>query len=171
MSSTPSIKLGLQRVSGNFVETIRDMAERATASVSSRIAVTDELGFWYMLEFGTRAYTIRPVEKKALHFEIAGREVFAHEVHHPGVRAKLVYRAIRSEWIEQLAALHLVERLANDESIAPAIDGAMDSAKELMALRLEQVAPGHHEDGKLKGKTAAEAWREDATVITVSTEF
>lgn len=45
---------------------------------------------------GTRPHIIRPRRKKALRFEISGREVFAAYVRHPGTRANnFLGRALR----------------------------------------------------------------------------
>jgi hypothetical protein len=171
--SAPPLKLNLNVMRGGFREKLRELTAKLSGmapSVEYRIRVPEELAFWYALEFGTHAYTIKPKDKKAMRFEgNGGEEVFASSVHFPGIRPRLIYRGIRDEWMAKVMELPFVEGLAvhgyEETEIAAMTEGAVGGAKELMAKRLEQAAPGSHEDGKLKGQTAASAWRDKAEVV------
>jgi hypothetical protein len=120
------------------------------------------------LEFGTRPHTIKPTEKQALYFDGG----FANEVHNPGIRPRLIYRSIRDAWMASVMKLPFVEGLAaydyDEAEIAAMTRNALENAKELMAKRLETEAPGSRPGGKLKGRTAAEVWREQADVVEIS---
>jgi hypothetical protein len=127
------------------------------------------LGYWYWLEFGTRAYEIKSKDKHPMHFEgRGGEEVFAEKVNFPGIRPRLIYRGIRDEWMADVQNLPFIEALVlydyEEADIAAMTEEVVADAKERMAKRLEQEAPGHHSDGKLKGQTAASAWRDKAEV-------
>jgi hypothetical protein len=168
----PPIKLNLNVMPGGFRDKLRELTAKISGmapSVEYRIHVPAELAFWYGLEFGTQAYEINPKEKKAMHFEIASKEVFAKAVHFPGIRPRLIYRSIREEWMTDVQNLPFIEALLlydyEESDIAAMTEEAVEDAKERMAKRLEQEAPGHHEDGKLKGETAASAWRDRAEVV------
>lgn len=170
--AAPPLKLSLNVQRGGFREKLRELTTRLSSmapSVEYHIHVPEELAFWYALEFGTHAYTIEPKDKKAMHFEgRGGEEVFAAKVNFPGIRPRLIYRGIRDVWMAKVMELPFVEGLAlydyDEAEIAALTRNAMEDAKELMAKRLEQEAPGSHEDGKLKGQTAASAWRDKAEV-------
>ena len=41
-----------------------------------------------LLEFGTRPHEIRPVRRKALHWQKGSKDFFATRVHHPGFEAR-----------------------------------------------------------------------------------
>jgi hypothetical protein len=173
--NAPSLKLNLKLNPGGFREKLKEITARVSnmaPSVEYRIHVPEELAFWYGLEFGTKAYEIKPKDKKAMHFERHGGEgVFAATVNFPGIRPRLIYRSIRDEWIAKVLKMPFVQGLAlfgyEEGEIAALTRNAVEDAKERMAKRLEQEAPGSHEDGKLKGETAASAWRDLAEVEEV----
>ena len=105
-----------------------------------------------------------------MHFEgRGGEEVFAEKVNFPGIRPRLIYRGIREEWMADVENLPFIEALVlydyEEADIAAMTEEAVADAKERMAKRLEQEAPGHHSDGKLKGQTAADAWRGKAEIV------
>ena len=52
----------------------------------AEIVVGPTVSYAMFVEFGTRPHIIRPVYARYLRFEVAGRIVFAREVHHPGTR-------------------------------------------------------------------------------------
>lgn len=105
-----------------------------------------------------------------MHFEgRGGEEVFAEKVNFPGIRPRLIYRGICDEWMASAQNLPFIEARVfydyEDADIAAMTEEAVANAKERMAKRLEQEARGHHSDGKLKGQTAASAWRDKAEVV------
>jgi hypothetical protein len=171
--SAPPIKLNLNVMPGGFREKLRALTAKISGmapSVEYRIHVPEELAFWYGLEFGTHAYEIKPKDKKALHYEGKdGKEFFAKAVHFPGIRPRLIYRSIRQEWMNDVQNLPFIEALVlydyQESDIAAMTEDAVADAKERLEKGLEQEAPGHHEDGKLKGETAASAWRDKAEVV------
>jgi phage gpG-like protein len=48
-------------------------------------------------EFGTKPFTIRPVNKKMLRFQAGGRIVFARSVNHPGLAARRPFASTLEE--------------------------------------------------------------------------
>jgi len=58
-------------------------------------ALNSKTKYRWMVQTGTKAHEIRPVNAKALHFTIAGDEIFCKVVHHPGTAANpYITRAI-----------------------------------------------------------------------------
>jgi hypothetical protein len=170
--NAPSLKMNLNVKPGGFGEKLREITAKVsgmTPRVEYCIHVPEELAFWYFLEFGTKAYEIKAKNKKAMRFEgQGGAEVFAATVNFPGIRPRLIYRSIRNEWMAKVLKMPFIEGLTvfgyEEGEIAALTRNALEDAKERMAKRLEQEAPGSHEEGKLKGETAASAWRDQAEV-------
>jgi hypothetical protein len=52
-----------------------------------------------------------------------------------------------------------------ESDIAAMTEEAVADAKRANGKAFGTQAPGHHEDGKLKGETAASAWRDKAEVV------
>lgn len=76
---------------GNFVSWRIDDGPRGLQGVIT----CDHPATRFVLD-GTRPHIIRPRRKKALRFEIGGREVFAAVVHHPGTKPNnFLGRALR----------------------------------------------------------------------------
>src|SRR5208282_5630330 len=112
--SAPSLAINMNVAPGGFRDWLKQANSRLSAqSITHRLHVPDELRFWIFLEFGTAPHEIKAKYAKALHFGIGDKELFRDHVNHPGMRPKLVYRAIRDEWQQYLSTLHITEELLN----------------------------------------------------------
>ena len=116
---------------------------------------------WYWLEFGTAGrqdadapyrsahsgtYPIDPVTKHSLAWEEGGTTRFAFHVDHPGIRPRMIYRAVRSEILdvaEAALASAMEDGGINTDALRVAIrDVTMPFAIQKMGERLATEAPG-----------------------------
>ena len=69
---------------GRLRRSIQSTLKRGKDFVEAFIGPT--VSYAVFVERGTKPHIIRPVYARYLRFEVAGRIVFAREVHHPGTR-------------------------------------------------------------------------------------
>ena len=74
-----NLKTGGHSVSGKLIDSIR--YEKVSNNEYKIVVDADYAAY---IEYGTRAHIIRPKNKKALKFQVDGKDIFAKEVHHPG---------------------------------------------------------------------------------------
>jgi hypothetical protein len=162
------------------------IAKWASATpASARIRTNEKVDWWYMQEVGVAPYKLKPDprgisdqmaaiwrrDKAALAFEIDGETVYAdHILSHPGFPAHhMVGDAM--PLIEQQGA-ELLRELApqipdNPEVLKQFVAEAAAKAKDAIRNSFEQKFSNHgSSEGKLKGQTAAQAYEENATIVT-----
>ena len=160
--------------SERFLSELERRAEAVAASepIISRIVVSDDLRWWYFQEFGTtRFYPIFPVAAKALSWpaEGGGKVVVGHVDKHPPLKARHMVSSVL-ERIEEEIQSSVMQALVSSGYEAQAVQielrtSLMPRVKSIIAESFEQQLPGVRPDGKLGGRTAAQAFEDDATVV------
>jgi len=98
MASTdrvPEIKPGTTQFSENDGQIT---AVIANAPLGSVIYLGFQADYARHMEYGTKAHTISPKDKQALHFTVGGAGVFAKAVKHPGTKAYGFVRKTVQDW-------------------------------------------------------------------------
>ena len=78
------------RRTGRLFSSISSKVEPLPNGMEGRVGTSVE--YAHAVEFGARAHVIAPVQAQVLAFEIAGRRVYAAQVHHPGNPPKAFLR-------------------------------------------------------------------------------
>lgn len=90
---------------GHLRHSLRAAATRVMGA-QIETAIGTNVGYAAVHEFGSKAYTIRPRNRRALRFAAGGKKIFAYTVRHPGHRARAPIRTgIRERANHYAAAL------------------------------------------------------------------
>lgn len=172
------------KLTGDFLERIRLRSEKFASiqHIAATIVVPDDMIWWYYNEYGTAtkslvnpgiAYDIVPVNANSLAFPGAdGGTVFAHAVLHPGIKPSKMVEMVREE-IRVYVAKAVKEYFTEfdfdptlvKESLLSTI---MPRVKEFITQSFAQQLTGVRVDGKLGGRSAAEVFDQEATVVDTS---
>lgn len=73
---------------GNLRRSIHAEPVKATGPFTAEVSVEAAANYAMFVHEGSRPHLIRPKSKKALRFEVDGREVFAKHANHPGTKPR-----------------------------------------------------------------------------------
>lgn len=152
--------------------------------LAGRISVPPELQWWYWQEFGTATrgdpgrssgttYSIKPVEASVLKFPWHGDTFYREQIlAHPGIPSHhFVTKSLHD--ILLIAAINLEHSFREkgywsaDAVRESLLRKTLPDAIDRITLEMEKELPGVREDGKLKGATASQMFREKAFVRNV----
>jgi hypothetical protein len=176
------------RIVGKFAERLeRRIAANRGARAAARIETPPELAWWYWTEFGTATrgepgrasghyYEIDPVNAEALRFPWNGEMVMRDHVDHPGIRPHRSIRSILPE-IREAIRRFVEEGLRSGAADNPKVmqQEILDAVYNAKALIVESMAvnlPGQRDvepnSGRLGGASAAQVFKDKATVVDLS---
>jgi hypothetical protein len=172
---------------GNFLQQLQKRINAYSgAVVAARVRVPDSLNWWYWNEFGTatrgdqgrgsgHTYEIKPVTAEFLRFVGRNGLVFVKAIEaHPGIPpSRSVTRAlpdIRRTVRELVHAAFTQHGADNPKVLEGAIVEATEQAKQHIVDSMDRnLNQGVlREDGRLEGRTAAQAFQVGAEVVNLS---
>lgn len=170
-------------ISKRYLQVIQQRAERwaAVKNVVANIHVPEDMIWWYYNEFGTanlgvkggKTYPIPSVGTTPMTFpDASGALITRLKVNHPGIKASHMVGRIEEEIRSYL--VHAVIELLPTGDFNPStfkqglLETIMVRVKELIKDSFATHLTGIRPDGKLNGKSAAEVFDEQATVVEIS---